>query len=261
MESVDAFDGFGPGRLVLLFYPPSNEARPRATLEPFPALGKGLSVDAAISECGDRLEISPNAQRHRELVKSKVRRYARGRKHRTPRMLPGLHVPDGPCKESGATFGSRIDGRQSVHKTLHNAVANRLLQDPECEERDSSCHACTLASTVVVREHERREFLQEANRSVALPECIARDAQGLMPDPERAAIVRRLFKHYATGTYTKQEILQKATQWRLTNRRGQPLSSQAIGMLLRNRLYIGIIDVPEFGVRDQRGDFAPLINE
>ena len=60
---------------------------------------------------------------------------------------------------------------------------------------------------------------------------------------------------------TKREILQKATQWRLTNRRGQPLSSQAIGMLLRNRPYIGIIDVPDFGVRDQRGDFDPLISE
>ena len=66
----------------------------------------------------------------------------------------------------------------------------------------------------------------------------------LMPDPERAAIVGRIFKHYATGTYSKQQILQKATQWGLTNRRGQPLSSQAIGMLLRNRLYVGIIDVP-----------------
>jgi hypothetical protein len=73
--------------------------------------------------------------------------------------------------------------------------------------------------------------------------------------------VRRVFKEYATGTYTKQEILQKATQWGLTNRRGQPLSSQAIGMLLRNRLYVGIIDVPEFGVRDQRGDCEPLISE
>ena len=84
--------------------------------------------------------------------------------------------------------------------------------------------------------------------------------QSLMPDPERAAIVRRIFKQDATGTYTKQEILQKAMQWGLTNRRGQPLSSQAIGMLLRNRLYVGIIDVPEFGVRDQRGDFEPLIS-
>ena len=85
--------------------------------------------------------------------------------------------------------------------------------------------------------------------------------QSLIPDPDRAAIVRRIFKHYATGTYTKQEILQKATQLGLTNRHGQPLSSQAIGMLLRSRLYIRIIDVPEFGVRDQRGDFEPLISE
>jgi hypothetical protein len=85
--------------------------------------------------------------------------------------------------------------------------------------------------------------------------------QSLIPDPERAATVRRVFKQYATGTYTKQELLQKATQWGLTNRRGQPHSSQAIGMLLRNRLYVGIIDVPEFGVRDQRDDFEPLISE
>ena len=73
-----------------------------------------------------------------------------------------------------------------------------------------------------------------------------------MPDPERAAIVRRIFKHYATGTYTKQEILQKATQWGLTNRRGQPLSSQAIGMSC-DITYVGIIDVLELGVRDQPG--------
>jgi hypothetical protein len=85
--------------------------------------------------------------------------------------------------------------------------------------------------------------------------------QSLIPDPERGPIVRRLFKQYASGTYTKQDILRKATQWGLTNRRGQPLTSQAIGMLLRNRLYIGIIDVPDFDVRDRRGDFEPLISE
>ena len=39
------------------------------------------------------------------------------------------------------------------------------------------------------------------------------------------------------------------------------VTSQAIGMLLRNRLYIGIIDVPDSGIRDQRGDFDPLIRE
>ena len=168
MESVDALDRFSPVRLVLFFDPPSNEARPRAALEPVPALGERLGVDAPIRVCGNRLEISPQAQRHRELVESKVRRHARGRKHRTPRMLPRLHVPDGSCEEPGATFGSRINGRQSVHKTLHNAVANRRLQDPEGEERDSSCHACTIASKVAVPGLLSRDFRQEANRSVAL---------------------------------------------------------------------------------------------
>ena len=32
-------------------------------------------------------------------------------------------------------------------------------------------------------------------------------------------------------------------------------------MLLRNQLYAGIVDVPEYGVRRKRGDFEPLIAE
>ena len=32
-------------------------------------------------------------------------------------------------------------------------------------------------------------------------------------------------------------------------------------MLLRNRLYAGIVDVPEYGVRAKRGDFQPLLSE
>jgi len=43
----------------------------------------------------------------------------------------------------------------------------------------------------------------------------------------------------------------------LTNRRGKPLTSQAIGVLLRNQ----IVDVPDYGVRNKRGDFEPLISE
>ena len=82
-----------------------------------------------------------------------------------------------------------------------------------------------------------------------------------MPDPERAPIVRRVFEVYATGRFTKQQILQQARAWGLTNRRSHPLTSQAIGQLLRNQLYAGIVDVPEYGVRAKRGDFEPLISE
>ncbi|HET9264659.1 MAG TPA: recombinase family protein [Vicinamibacterales bacterium] len=41
----------------------------------------------------------------------------------------------------------------------------------------------------------------------------------------------------------------------------RPFTSQAIGMLLCNQSYAGIVDVPEYGVRNKRGDFEPLISE
>jgi site-specific DNA recombinase len=85
--------------------------------------------------------------------------------------------------------------------------------------------------------------------------------KSLMPDPERAPIVRRVFEEYATGRFTKQQVLEQARAWGLTNRRNRPLTSQAIGVLLSNRLYAGIVDVREYGVRAKRGDFDPLVSE
>jgi len=85
--------------------------------------------------------------------------------------------------------------------------------------------------------------------------------KSLIHDPERAPLVRRAFEEYATGRYTNEQLLKRARAWALTNRRGKPLTSQAIRVLLSNQLYAGIVDVPEYGVRGQRGDFEPLINE
>ncbi len=85
--------------------------------------------------------------------------------------------------------------------------------------------------------------------------------KSLMHDPERAPLVRGAFEEYATGRYTKEQLLGRVRSWGLTNRRGKPLTSQAIGVLLRNQLYAGIVDVPEYGVRGKRGDFEPLISE
>jgi site-specific DNA recombinase len=83
----------------------------------------------------------------------------------------------------------------------------------------------------------------------------------LIHDPERAPLVRRAFEEYTTGQYTKEQLLKRARAWGLRNRRGKPLMVQAIGMLLRNQLYAGIVDVPEYGVRGTRGDFERLISE
>ena len=79
--------------------------------------------------------------------------------------------------------------------------------------------------------------------------------------PAATAEVAHATVEYGTGRFTKQQVLEQARTWGLTNRRGRPLTSQAIGVLLRNHLYAGIVDVPEYGVRAKRGDFEPLISE
>jgi hypothetical protein len=85
--------------------------------------------------------------------------------------------------------------------------------------------------------------------------------KSLVHDPERAPLIRRAFEEYATGRYTKEQLLKRARRWGLTNRRGKPLTSQAVGVLLRNQLYAGMVDVPDYGVRGKRGDFEPLVSE
>ena len=60
--------------------------------------------------------------------------------------------------------------------------------------------------------------------------------------------MRHVFEEDDTGRFTRQQVLEQARTWSLTNRRGRPLTSQAIGVLLRNPLYAGIVDVPEYGV-------------
>jgi hypothetical protein len=47
----------------------------------------------------------------------------------------------------------------------------------------------------------------------------------------------KLAREYATGRFTKEQLLKQTRAWNVTNRRGRALTSKAIGMLLRNRLY------------------------
>jgi hypothetical protein len=37
--------------------------------------------------------------------------------------------------------------------------------------------------------------------------------------------------------------------------------SQKFGEMLRNPIYMGVLDAPDYGVQGQRGDFAPLVSE
>jgi hypothetical protein len=57
--------------------------------------------------------------------------------------------------------------------------------------------------------------------------------KSLIPDPERASIVQQIFRDFATGRFTKQELLDEMTRRGLKTRKGLPVSSQAFGTCCR----------------------------
>ena len=77
--------------------------------------------------------------------------------------------------------------------------------------------------------------------------------KSLIPDPERAPLVRRAFQDFATGRFTKEEIRKSITGRGLKTRRGLPLPPQTFDRMLRNKVYIGQIDVPAYGVSTRGG--------
>ena len=84
--------------------------------------------------------------------------------------------------------------------------------------------------------------------------------KSLVHDPERAALVRQAFEDLATGRYTKQEVIARATEAGLRSRKGLTLSPQSFGQMMRNPIYIGKIESPDYGISTQ-GDFEPVVDE
>ena len=80
----------------------------------------------------------------------------------------------------------------------------------------------------------------------------------MVPDPERASLIRHGFEAVASRRLTKIEALDELTNLGLVTRRGKPLSPQAFGKMLTNVLYIGRIVKPEWDI-DVEGDFEPLV--
>src|SRR5262252_9137889 len=58
--------------------------------------------------------------------------------------------------------------------------------------------------------------------------------KSLVHDPDRAPLVRRAFQDFATGRFTKQEVIARATAAGLRTRKGLTLSPQSFGQLMRN---------------------------
>jgi site-specific DNA recombinase len=82
----------------------------------------------------------------------------------------------------------------------------------------------------------------------------------LVPDPERAPLIRKAFEFYGTGTETRAKALRLVTSLGLKTHRGCSLTPQTFEKMLRNPIYCGWIVIPSWSVRE-RGSFTPLVSE
>jgi site-specific DNA recombinase len=65
----------------------------------------------------------------------------------------------------------------------------------------------------------------------------------IIPDPERAFLIKRLFQEYSTGTCSQAELIRKAKGWGLETRKGRAVSAQTFNQLIVNPFYYGAMRV------------------
>ncbi|WP_413933494.1 recombinase family protein [Nitrospira sp. BLG_1] len=79
----------------------------------------------------------------------------------------------------------------------------------------------------------------------------------LTVDPVRGPLIKKAFELYATGAYSRNEVLRKVSDLGLLTRGGKRVSAQTFSKILRNRLYAGWIELPQWG-EATRGNFPVL---
>ncbi len=77
----------------------------------------------------------------------------------------------------------------------------------------------------------------------------ANGAKTIVPDPQSGVLVARAFELFSSGLYSKQQVLEIVRGSGLTSKTGKRLSAQTFGQLLRKPIYIGVLDVPKWDVR------------
>lgn len=79
-------------------------------------------------------------------------------------------------------------------------------------------------------------------------------------DPQRAPLIRHAFELYATGQFTKQQVLNKVTTLGLRTIHENKVALTTFVRVLGNPIYAGKIDVQEWD-KKVNGNFTPIISE
>ena len=87
----------------------------------------------------------------------------------------------------------------------------------------------------------------------------AKDEPTLEHDPQRAPLIRHAFELYATGQYTKQQVLDKVAAMGLRTARGNKVAVTTFGQVLANPIYIAKLNVKSWE-QSVDGNFQPIVS-
>ncbi|MFH1479132.1 MAG: recombinase family protein [Candidatus Omnitrophota bacterium] len=63
----------------------------------------------------------------------------------------------------------------------------------------------------------------------------------ILPDPEKAPFVRKMFELYAGGNYSLEELLREIHRWGILGKAGKPVRKSSLASILRNPFYYGVM--------------------
>jgi len=80
----------------------------------------------------------------------------------------------------------------------------------------------------------------------------------IVPDPEKAVLVKKLFELYAEGDYSLEELYREVSRWGLTGKMGKPVRKSVLASILRNPFYYGVM---RFRGEHYEASHPPLITK
>ena len=80
----------------------------------------------------------------------------------------------------------------------------------------------------------------------------------VVPDPEKAVLMKKLFEVYARGEHSLNELRKEVGRWGLFSRTGKPVQKSVLAWHLRNPFYYGLM---RHGGEHYEGSHPPLISK
>ena len=143
---------FLPFDRMIRRHPPGHIDREIVLFKPLSPLGQCLPMRSVVGERRNRLQVLPQAERHRNLSILRWCRKTIGKFDWSPRMQPRPHIPNGSIMKSITRLRRSIHATDAVHKPLHLRMAHCLTQYSHRHKRKLKRHAgqCSKTTTAII---------------------------------------------------------------------------------------------------------------